>query len=105
MATIAQLHAARNAGLKLAHVTQPYAQGDIPLANEADATLRAEVKAAADEAIAAATAVGGEGAELPATQTVVSSGQALTGVTPSGTYTDTVTFTVAGGVITAIALS
>lgn len=44
-------------------------------------------------------------AALPATQTVVSSGQALTGVTPSGIYTNTVTFTVAGGVITAIVLS
>ncbi len=42
---------------------------------------------------------------LPATQTVVSSGQELTGVTPSGSYVDTVTFTVAGGVITAIVLS
>lgn len=42
---------------------------------------------------------------LPATAAIVTSTQALTGVTPSGTYTNTVTFTVAGGVITAIALS
>lgn len=42
---------------------------------------------------------------LPATAAIITSTQALTGVTPSGTYTNTVTFTVAGGVITAIALS
>lgn len=42
---------------------------------------------------------------LPATAAIVTSGQALTGVAPTGTYTNTVTFTVANGVITAIALS
>lgn len=36
---------------------------------------------------------------------IVSTGQALTGVAPTGTYTNTVTFTVANGVITGIALS
>jgi hypothetical protein len=36
---------------------------------------------------------------------MVDSGDTLTGVAPSGTYTNTVTFTVANGVITAIALS
>lgn len=41
----------------------------------------------------------------PATTAVVPTAFALTGVTPSGTYTNTVTFTVAGGVITAIVLS
>ena len=39
------------------------------------------------------------------TTTAVSTAQTLTGVTPTGTYVTTVTFTVAGGVITAIALS
>lgn len=42
---------------------------------------------------------------LPATAALITSAQALTGVTPTGTFTTTVTFTVAGGVITAIALS
>lgn len=42
---------------------------------------------------------------LAATKTIVTSGQALTGVTPSGTYTNTVTFTVTDGLITAIVLS
>jgi hypothetical protein len=41
----------------------------------------------------------------PANTAIVTSAQTLTGVTPSGTYTNTVTFTVANGVITAIALS
>ena len=41
----------------------------------------------------------------PATAAIVTSSQALTGVAPTGTYTNTVTFTVANGVITAIALS
>lgn len=39
------------------------------------------------------------------TKTVVTSGQQLTGVTPSGTYVSKVTFTVVGGIITAIVLS
>lgn len=39
------------------------------------------------------------------TKTVVTSGQQLSGVTPTGTYVSKVTFTVAGGVITAITLS
>lgn len=41
----------------------------------------------------------------PATAAIVTSAQTLTGVTPTGSYTNTVTFTVANGVITAIALS
>lgn len=41
----------------------------------------------------------------PATAAIVTSAQTLTGVTPTGTYATTVTFTVANGVITAIALS
>lgn len=39
------------------------------------------------------------------TITTVETGKALTGVTPSGTFATTVTFTVANGAITAIALS
>lgn len=39
------------------------------------------------------------------TKTVVTSGQELTRVTPSGVYISKVTFTVVGGVITAIVLS
>lgn len=45
------------------------------------------------------------GVSLAATKTIVSTGQEITGVAPTGTYTDTVTFTVAGGVITGITLS
>lgn len=59
---------------------------------------------AAARAAAALSAIG-VSAELPANQTVVTTGQALTGVAPTGSYTNTVTFTVAGGVITAITLS
>ena len=39
------------------------------------------------------------------TKTVVTSGQQLSGVTPTGTYVSKVTFTVVGGAITAIVLS
>lgn len=42
---------------------------------------------------------------LPSTWALVNSTMALTGVTPTGTYATTVTFTVANGVISAIALS
>lgn len=42
---------------------------------------------------------------LASTVAAVVNGGTLTGVTPSGTYVDTITFTVANGVITAIALS
>jgi hypothetical protein len=63
-----------------------------------------DAEAAAARTAAALSAIGVT-AELPATQTIVSDTQALTGVTPSGSYVDTVTFTVAGGVITAIVLS
>lgn len=142
MATAAQLYRARNAGLKLAHVTQPYAQADIPLANEAAAAARAVVQAAADEAVTAATAIGGSlvateavvangdtltvvnfgngqvttaatftvaanavtNVKLPGTIASVGTGSSQTGVTVTGTGT-TATFTVSGGVITAIALA
>jgi hypothetical protein len=43
--------------------------------------------------------------KLATTVAPISSGFALTGVTPTGTFATTVTFTVLGGVITAIALS
>lgn len=41
----------------------------------------------------------------PATAAIVTNDQALTGVTPAGTFTNTVTFAVTDGVITGIALS
>lgn len=41
----------------------------------------------------------------PATAAIVTNDQALTGVTPTGVFTNTVTFTVANGVITGITLS
>lgn len=42
---------------------------------------------------------------MSSTSTVVVNNQELTGVTPTGTYTSKVKFTVSGGAITAIALS
>lgn len=104
MATAAQLYAARNAGLKLAHVTQPYAQADIPLASESNAAARAVVKAAADGAIVAATAIGGSSAPLPATQAIVTSGAKINAGSVTGTG-NFATITVAAGVITGIVLS
>lgn len=101
MATAAQLYAARNAGLKLAQVTQPYAQADIPLASESNAAARAVVKAAADSAVVAATAIGGS---LTATQAIVTSGAKINAGSVTGTG-NFATITVAAGVITGIVLS
>lgn len=63
-----------------------------------------DAEAAAVRASAALSAIG-VSAALPTNQTVVTSGQTLTGVTPTGVYASTVSFTVVGGVITAITLS
>ena len=63
--------------------------------------LLAKYSAAINRMQAALAAVGGTGT----TTTIVSTGQQLTGVTPTGTYASKVTFTVANGAITAIALS
>lgn len=50
-------------------------------------------------------ALNSAGAASGGTATVVTSGQVVTGVAPSGEYTNSVTFTVTDGVITAITLS
>lgn len=47
----------------------------------------------------------GVGVALTPSQAVVADSQALTGITPTGVYVDTVTFKVTGGVITGITLS
>jgi hypothetical protein len=44
-------------------------------------------------------------AAVAGTSTVITTAQTLTGVAPTGVFATTVTFTVAGGVITAITLS
>lgn len=98
MATAAQLHAARNAGLKLAHVTQPYAQGDTPLSATEHAPTKAVIKAIADRAVAAAIGIGGEAPAGPATEARVSNGQVLSMTTGGGT--ESVTAAVAAGVAT-----
>lgn len=43
--------------------------------------------------------------DLPASAALITSAQALTGVTPTGSFVTTVTFTVTAGVISAIVLS
>lgn len=50
-------------------------------------------------------ALNSAGAASGGTTTIVTSGQVVTGVAPSGVYTNSVTFTVTDGVITAITLS
>lgn len=49
--------------------------------------------------------VAGSAVVAPATAAIITNGQALTGVAPTGAFTDTVTFAVTDGVITGIALS
>lgn len=65
MATLTELKNARNAGLKLAKATQEFAQVDIVSRNKDDAEVKAELKAVADEAVSAATALGGSAAPVP----------------------------------------
>lgn len=103
MATLAQLKDARNAGLNLAKATQDFAQVDILSPNKDTPAVVAAVKAAADAAVLAATAVGGAAAPLPDTVALVSTGP-LTDITATGTGTK-VAITVAGGKITAVTLS
>lgn len=74
----------------------------IVLANEFDPTVEVRNEDQADRVILQAALDGA--APLPATQTVVSNGQALT-VPVTGSYTTTATVTVAGGVVTGIVLS
>ncbi|UVX34744.1 MAG: hypothetical protein [Bacteriophage sp.] len=94
--TLAQRQAVRDAAIELdkavtlAHDTGPLL------------ALGPAVDTAGETLVAALTATG---SATPDNQVIVSDGQALTGVPPTGTFTDTVTFTVANGVITGIALS
>lgn len=105
MATAKQLYTARNAGLKLAKVVQPYAQSDILLANETATAARAEVKAAADAAIVAATAIGGSAAPLPATQAIVTdAGTAPVKNSAGVAVPGTSTYTVAANAVTGVNL-
>jgi len=90
--TNAQLQTARDSAVKLQQMLQQFAQGTIT-ETTAYADFSTELNTLAD---ALATAV---------KSTLVTNGEELTGVTPSGTYTSKVTFTVAAGAITAIALS
>lgn len=59
----------------------------------------------AGRAVKAGEAFFAEYAGMAANSTVVTNGQQLTGVEPSGEYTSKVTFTVSNGAITAITLS
>lgn len=102
MATAAQLYAARNAGKNLADVTQPYAQGDIPLANEADTAARAVVKAAADAAVTAASAIGGG---LAATSAVVDNGVPINVENSAGNLDSSATAVVAANAVTSVKLA
>lgn len=65
-------------------------------------TLGPGVDAAGAKVVAALNSAG---AAAGGTATVVTNGQVVKGVTPSGEYTNSVTFTVSDGAITAIVLS
>lgn len=100
-ATKAEALTLRDANVKASYPLQKLAQSDrepgtmnAAQITETDAALTALVNAlAAADAVASGTVY------------TLKSGFALTGVTPSGTFSTTVTFTVANGAITAIALS
>jgi len=90
---ITELNTLRNQAQKLLTASQQYAQGSLAVASDATDALEAALDALID---AIAVAVSG---------TIVANGEVLTGVTPTGTFATTVTFTVANGAITAIALA
>jgi hypothetical protein len=102
MATQAQLKAARNAALKLADATQPYAQGDTILTVEASAGPRAVIKAAADAAIVACAAIGGTGS---GTSAAVSNGATINVENSAGNLDSPGTAVVAGGLVTSVQLA
>ena len=95
-ATLAQRQAVRNAAVALDKATT-LAHDTGPLD-----TLGPDVDAAGALAVAALNTTGSASGD---TITLVTDGQELTGVTPTGTFSTTVTFTVEDGVIAAIALS
>jgi len=90
--TNAQLQDARDAAIRLQQSLQQFAQGTVT-ETTAYTNFSTELNALVD-----ALAVTMDG-------TLVVDGETLTGVTPSGSYSTTVTFTVTAGAITAIALS
>lgn len=102
MATQAQLKAARNASLKLARTTQPYAQGDLSLSTESNSTARAAVKADADAAVTAATAIGGG---IAATSAVVANGATINVENSAGALDSNGTAVVAGNAVTSVQLA
>lgn len=104
MATLTQLKDARNAGLNLAKATQDFAQVDILSVNKDAPAVVAAVKVAADAAIAAATAVGGAAAPLPATQAIVSNAGTVPVQNSAGAAVGSGVLTVAANAVSNIKL-
>lgn len=101
--TLKQLHTARGAGLKLAQALQDFAQVDIKTANILNTDVAAEIKAAADQAVTAASAIGGA-ATLPATQAIVANGATVNIKNSTGTISKPGVATVAANAVTGVAL-
>lgn len=101
MATRQQLHAARNASLKLARVAQQYSQSNILMANEATAVARAELQALAATAAATATTISTDNN----TSAVVSQGAASIVTDNSGGPSVAATLTVTDGVLVRATMS
>lgn len=102
--TLKQLHTARGAGLKLAKALQDFAQVDIKTTNILNADVAAEIQTAADEAVTAAYAIGGN-ADLPADQAVVINGFTAVLKTAAGTtITGSGTVHVAANALTDVTL-
>jgi hypothetical protein len=77
----------------------------ISLANAVNVTVR---NFTASKTVVGLSVVSGgvlTSVDLQGSAAIITNSQALTGVTPTGTFVTTVTFTVSGGLITAIALS
>ena len=90
--TNAQLQTARDDAAKLNDLLQRFAQGTVT-----ETTAYAAFSTLLDSLF--------NNLVKDVAGTIVTNGETLTGVTPSGTFNTTVTFTVANGAITGIALS
>ena len=100
---MAAYYAKINAGTISAPVSPTATQAVVSNGGTVTAANSANTKTVSASYVISGSAV--QRVSLPANAAIITSSQALTGVTPTGIFATTVTFTVANGVITAIALS
>lgn len=100
---MAAYYAKINAGTISAPVSPTATQAVVSNGGTVTAANSANTKTVSATYVISGSAV--QRVSLPDNAAIITSAQTLTGVAPTGDYSTTVTFTVANGVITAIALS